>query len=335
MFDKLLRDLKRLEQGVSIPITLPLDDDGYLDRQCSAEDCQKVFKVLFEDWRDKVRDEQVFCSICRFEAPSTEWNTPEQAEHIAAVAQAYVHRTVNQAMREDARRFNRRQKPGFITMSLSVKPSAPPLLLPIDAGDIMRQKFSCEVCGTRYAAIGVAFFCPACGHNSATATFDNTVKHVRQMVSKTSHIRAALTASFDVDTAENSVRHTLEDSLGRLVSAFQRVVEVLFGQLPNAGSFKVKKNVFQRLTEGSTLWKDATGNGYEDLLTARELDELKRLFQKRHLVAHRDGIVDREYIDKSGDASYAVGQRLVIREATVLRLAELVAKLVGELRKLV
>ncbi len=37
MFDKLLRDLKKLQQGVSIPITLPLDDDGYLDRQCSGD----------------------------------------------------------------------------------------------------------------------------------------------------------------------------------------------------------------------------------------------------------------------------------------------------------
>jgi hypothetical protein len=41
------------------------------------------------------------------------------------------------------------------------------------------------------------------------------------------------------------------------------------------------------------------------------------------------------YYNKSGDTTYAVGQRLVIREATVLRLAEVLSKLSSELRKLV
>ena len=38
-----------------------------------------------------------------------------------------------------------------------------------------------------------------------------------------------------------------------------------------------------------------------------------------------------EYIDKSGDTSYTVGQRLVIREASVLKLADLLSKLANGL----
>jgi hypothetical protein len=126
-----------------------------------------------------------------------------------------------------------------------------------------------------------------------------------------------------------------DDSLGRLTGAFQRLAEALFERLPNASSFKRRKNVFQNLSESSVLWRNATGNGYENLLSRTEMSDLERLFQKRHVIEHCNGIVDQDYINKSSDTTYAVGQRLVITEAMVVRLAELVSKLAGELQKLV
>jgi len=100
-----------------------------------------------------------------------------------------------------------------------------------------------------------------------------------------------------------------------------------FHALPNAPSFKVRKNLFQNLTESTVLWRNATGKGYEDFLTPSEMAELSLFFQQRHILAHREGIVDQDYLDKSGDRSYSVGQKLVIRDQAVLRLAEIVEKL--------
>ena len=57
------------------------------------------------------------------------------------------------------------------------------------------------------------------------------------------------------------------------------------------------------------------------------MDELQLFFQQRHLLAHREGIVDQDYITKSGDRSYAIGQKLVIKNQAINRLAELVEKL--------
>ncbi len=68
------------------------------------------------------------------------------------------------------------------------------------------------------------------------------------------------------------------------------------------------------------------------MLTTDEMNDLVRLFQQRHLIAHRDGVVDAEYITKSGDTNYSVGQRIVIREDAVVRLADLVARLANRLR---
>lgn len=335
MFDKLLRDLKQLEQGMKISVDLPHDDEGYLDRHCSVEACRAEFKVLSEDWKEKIKDEQVFCPICRFEAPATEWNTEDQVEYAKRVAIAHVQKTIHTALAEDAQRFNRDQRPGFIQLSMSVGPAPHSIVVPTDAAKVMRQKFVCEVCGCRYASIGAAFFCPACGHNSAVSMFDQTIETVRRVVSLTTSIRETLATAFDEDLAQNSVRHMLEDSLGRLVSAFQQFSDILFEKLPNVASVKRRKNVFQNLAESSALWKSAIGKGYDDMLSSSELQEMESLFQKRHLIAHRNGLVDQEYIDKSGDKSYTIGQRLVINESAVLRLAELVLKLASELRRFV
>jgi hypothetical protein len=95
MFDKLIREVKKMEQGIRIPIDLPLDDVGYLDRRCPENSCHFEFKVLFEDWRDKVSDDKVFCPLCRHEEPATEWKTDEQAEYIQSVAVAYAQKIIN------------------------------------------------------------------------------------------------------------------------------------------------------------------------------------------------------------------------------------------------
>jgi len=199
--------------------------------------------------------------------------------------------------------------------------------VPPEAANALRQDFTCEACGCRYSSVGAAFFCPGCGHNSARSTFTAAVKTVQASVATTPVIRQALTDAADPDTAADAVRQVLENGLVKLVASFQRFAEAAFLALPNASSFPVRRNLFQNLADSSQRWRDATGKGYEDLVTADEMRELRVCFQQRHLLAHRKGMVDQDYIDRSGDQSYSVGQRLVIKDAAVLRLADLVEKL--------
>ncbi len=87
MFGELERRLEELGRGVRVSIQIPLDEKGYIDRKCPAEECKTEFKVQSDDWQAKVRDEVVFCPICRHQAAGTEWNAeatagfPEQAVH--------------------------------------------------------------------------------------------------------------------------------------------------------------------------------------------------------------------------------------------------------------
>jgi hypothetical protein len=335
MSEEVLGELEQLDM-TTIDIRILLDDDGYFDRRCPAAVCGAEFKILGADWKTKVSDDQVFCPICREEARAKEWQTLEQWRYIREVATGWARHLVGEALREEFETLNRRQpRDGFIRVSLSCEPSAPPVVLPLGAADAMRQKFTCEECGCQYAAIGAAFFCPACGHNSSITSFDQTIDTVQTVVARIPDLRAALITQFDEDTAQNSVRQMLENSLERLVGAFQRHAETLFQKSPGAAGITQPKNVFQRLAHSSQLWRTTTGKGYEDLLLPQEMADLACLFQQRHLIAHRDGIVDQEYIDKSRDTTYAVGQRLVVKEFDILHLAGLIKKLATELRKLV
>jgi len=59
----------------------------------------------------------------------------------------------------------------------------------------------------------------------------------------------------------------------------------------------------------------------------REIADLLRQFQQRRLLSQCEGIVDQDYINKSGDKPYAVGQRLIVQETAVVRAAHLIPKL--------
>jgi uncharacterized Zn finger protein (UPF0148 family) len=337
MFDEVLREIKKLSRGQQVSISMPLDEKRFFDRECPNGECGQRFKVLFEDWRDKVRDEEVFCPFCRHVAISTEWHTPEQVEYIKSAARAEMARLVQGALKRGVERTRPHSFGGGLlkmSMSLSFTPGRIPPVLMAQATEAMRQDFTCESCGCRFASVGASFFCPACGHNSAMSSFETTLVTVEETVRALDVMREALGTSVDTDTSHNAIRQLLEDQFARLVGAFERINEVLFNRIPNTSAIVKKGAVFQRLDDASSLWMQATGKGYDAFMAPVGLQRMKVLFQRRHVISHRQGIVDQTYIDRSGDSSYAVGQRLVVRDAEVLELVSYMRTLVVGLKTL-
>lgn len=128
---------------------------------------------------------------------------------------------------------------------MSYPPGPLPILVPAEASEVMRQRSTCEACGCRYSSIGAAFFCPACGHNSAASTFDAAVETVRKTLDALPEIRRALTEAVDKDTAHDYARHICENGLVKLVSAFRRFAEAMYDAVPNEDKPTPRQNVFQ------------------------------------------------------------------------------------------
>ena len=232
MFDEVLRELRRLEQPQRIPVSMLSDEDGYFDRECPSPECLFQFKIHEEDWRDKVRDEQVFCPFCGHTADSGKWLTREQLAHAAQAAVAYVEGRLGTAMKRDAASWNRRQpRDNFIRITMDVKNGPQPVLVPSAAADAMRLKITCPACACRYAVVGAAFFCTSCGHNSADLMFHQSIASIRNALGALGVIRAAIP---DRDTAETTVRSVTENGLQNCVTAFQRYAEALYARHPSA-----------------------------------------------------------------------------------------------------
>lgn len=215
MFDDIEQALAGLESTIRIPISIPLDDDGNFDRLCPHPRCRHSFKVLFEDWEAKVSNERAYCPLCRHEADSTDFNTPEFDEHVGDVGLAYAMGLFDNAMSHAAQAFNSSQRRNdFISISMSYEPGARPIVMPPEAAAQMRQRFICEKCSCRYASIGAAFFCPACGHNSARSTFDQTIAVVRTTLASIEAVAATIAEKVDNDSAKDFVHETLEGLIG-------------------------------------------------------------------------------------------------------------------------
>lgn len=321
MFDDVLKQLNKLK-SVSIPVES--DEKGYLDKQCPAEDCEFLFKVKAEDWSRIAQADVVWCPMCRHEAPAKHWHSIAQVEHAKEQALALFKGEIHNALVTGAEKFNSRQtRNSFITMSMKVQGGkVHTTVVPAKAAEEMRMEVQCEVCNTRFSVIGNAFFCPACGHDSVTRNYADALKKIQVKRDNLGVIRQALTESTGKDEAEVTCRSLLESCVLDGVVAFQKFCEELYIDYG-----KPPFNAFQRLEQGGELWQKAIGAGYGDWLTPDELKGLKVLYQKRHILAHNDGIVDDQYISKSADNAYKVGQRIVVSERDI-------GELLGYLEKL-
>lgn len=298
---------RRFAEPVSVPVQFQLDDDRYLDRACPAPECRNAFKVQFEDFKTIPYDQVVYCVLCRNADESQEFHTPEQQDYLRDVALGWVTNGLTEASR---------------VARLNFKPNTRHVPLSAMGTDALTQRTTCSECGLRYATLGSSFFCHRCGHHAAIDTFAATMKTVRGSLN--------LDLGGDRDAAADLRRFVLESGLGRAVNAFEAFAAERYEQLAPQGP-AAGKSAFQNLDRSNKLWKPVLGRDYADMLTPAEYEDLGRLIQQRHL-SHRGGMVDQEYIDKSGDRTYRVGQRLEVKPAAVERLIVLVEKLAAELR---
>ena len=331
MFDNLLKQLKELNGRKEIKVKVLIDDNGYYDRQCPT--CHESFKVNFEDWGSIVKDEVVYCPICKASARSVEWNTEEQEEHLKNQAAKYIGEVINKAIDKDVSDFNRKQKPGFITMKLSYKAKSSILSISPTVAEELREYYSCGQCGCRYAYLGTACFCPACGRENVESNCREIIKNTEILIAKYESIKEGLSSQITKEETEKQLVHIVEDRYCRLVSVVQKYTEHLFDNYPNSSSISKRKNVFQNVRESSNKWKELTGTGYEDIMTEQLLGQMNEYFQGRHLLVHRGGIIDSEYLEKVPFSTYKLGQRIRVGKEELKSFVETCKSFIDKIEK--
>lgn len=315
---------------MEINIPLIADEKGYIDRKCVNDKCGFIFKVAEKSLRNMT---EIHCPLCGYHNSNVRnWMTEEQYNQAIEIAKSYAQAyVVNQfnKMFSDLSRKTRSNKYCKITYkpgrTISYNNN------PIFQREKWQLDIKCEKCLTEYSVIGTAYFCPKCGHNNILKNINNSLDTIRNMVGSQNEIYTALEKTVGKDQAKSMCQKLIEDSLGNVVSAFQTFAYELFKEFK--AEVKVRPNDFQIVDVGNQLFNDNFNKKYEDYISNNEINMMNILFNRRHLLEHLGGIVDQKYIDKTSDTSYAIGQRVVIKEKDVIMLLDIVEKLCIGLQK--
>jgi hypothetical protein len=134
-----------------------------------------------------------------------------------------------------------------------------------------------------------------------------------------------IASAAEAELAGRLVENALEDCVSAF-DGFGRELCRVHAKASNDPK-KVEKVSFQNL-EGakqnvSELFKLDLAAG----LTDDEWKMAVRAFQKRHLLSHKMGVVDTEYVRKSGDTQAVVGRKVNIDASEVRALVQIIGKL--------
>lgn len=122
-------------------VTLPLDADSFLRRECP--ECQQEFKVKVTQDEETARPmDKLFCPYCGISATLESWHTKAQAEYIQSrIATEIIDPQLNKIV-EAFRKLERRSGPIQVKVGIKRSPRRKPRMDP-EPNDMRLVKFTC------------------------------------------------------------------------------------------------------------------------------------------------------------------------------------------------
>ena len=287
-----MRNVKRLGDQVSVP--MHSDEDGYFGRECPVEECHGYFKVT--PGTGVQGSPLCHCPYCGHSGDNGTFWTQEQIEY----ARSFVLRQVTDALHKDMKsmEFDHKLQGGFgIGISLKVTRGAPHPIQYYREKEL-ETHVVCESCALRFAIYGVFGWCPDCGSHNSVQILTKNFELARKELSLAETVESDLADHLIGDALENIV--SAFDGFGREIS-LRKGSEIRFQNLPGA-----RRNVQEKF-----------GFDFADSLTGEEWQGVCRVFQKRHLLAHKMGVIDDDYVQKAFDSLAIAGRKVQVTSEEV------------------
>jgi len=211
--------------------------------------------------------------------------------------------------------FEHKPSGGFgIGFSLKVQPGAP---LPLHRyrERALETHVKCEACTLQYSVFGVFAYCPDCRVHNSLHILRQNLSLVRKQIS--------LAASIDDQALRE---HLTEDALENCVSAFDgfarescRIRASRSADAPKAESLS-----FQNLPRVAERLQKLFDVAFDKAIPDQSWKRAHVFFMRRHLIAHKSGVIDAQYLDETGEPRSLLGKRVRVGHDDVLELAGLV-----------
>jgi hypothetical protein len=265
------------------------DEEGYTGRECPK--CEKYFKIEFGTGLEGATD--CHCPYCNHVASHDEFWTKQQIEYAQSVAMNKMTGEFLKGLKKLERKPDRRS---FI--SIGIKVTGKPTRIVRYSEKQLEEKIVCDNCTLNYTIYGSFGFCPDCGiHNSlqiAQANFDLVLRMLD------------LSKNAEEEIKTKMIENCLEDA----VSAFDG-----FGR--EHCRTTIANISFQNIVRARDRLANDHGVDISSGLSASEWSFVAMQFQKRHLLAHTMGVIDQDFIDKTGIPSSMIGKKVQISQEYV------------------
>jgi hypothetical protein len=220
-----------------------------------------------------------------------------------------------------------------LPMKITFKPSSLQAL-PDYVEDAVRRTLECEKCGTAFAVYGSAPFCPNCGERPLLTTTLESVAALRQLLSIEDSLEGAVRDSArDHGVFDQAAR----DVIKQIVTLCEVFMRGQFAErAPDHESIvrTAGRGVFQRLDDTNDLFAAHAGFALSSLVSDADWIALGAVFQQRHVLVHRNGTIDQQFVDRVPNTTQRVGQRLIVgrqdAEHALDTLEELVTNVAGQ-----
>ena len=311
-----MEHLRRL--GNSVSISIPAGENGFTGRECPEPECQGHFKVEFGTGL-KGNNLPCHCPYCGHTAGHDQFWTKEQIEY----AKSLAIRRISRAEQRDLRKleFDHKPKGAFgIGISMQVQPGrAAPIHQYREKQ--LETEIVCANCTLRYSVYGVFAFCPDCGRHNSLQILGKNLDVVGKMLN--------LAAGAEDELAGKLIENALEDCVSAFDGFGRELCRVHAGIAVNPAM--AEKMRFRNLDNARAGCLDLFGIDLFASVAAKEWRAAVTAFQKRHLVAHKLGVVDQDYIAKSGDTRSVVGRKVGIDADEVKVLATIISTLAARM----
>lgn len=278
-----------------LPVFIVSDKEGFFGAKC--QECNTYF-------RTSRFNSNTTCPYCGLQGPFLAFLTENQKKYI----EAYVNKFL---------KLFQSGKSGEIDFDALIEK------LDNNTGFVYsdeRQQtvFQCTKCQNRNDIIGIYGYCSECGYRNNLDIFNEKLAIEMNRVINPKY-----------DKSERQLREKeWQEVMKSSISAFEgfaRDVHKELLKLPlHPNQRKAISNIsFQRILDA----RDALLNIYKyDIfgeITNEDITFINKSFNKRHLFTHNEGLVDEDYIKKTGDMSVKVGQLVRVGSNEVKRLIEL------------
>lgn len=307
-------NFNNLENLKNMRIPIHPDEEGFHGRKCPNPECKGYFKIQFGTGLSG-ENLPFHCPYCGHTGKVSDFETNEQVDYALSLAM----RKISEAIDKDLKQLEFESKPKGpfgIGVSLKVKPGKPAPIRYYQEKKLETETI-CDTCTLRYSIYGVFAFCPDCGvHNS------------RQILEK--NLELAQKELELSNQLEQGLRETLiNDALENVVSAFDGFGRELckIRSKSSNNPDEALKIRFQNLDGAKNKIAQIFGVDICQGLTPDEWNYSITEFQKRHLISHKMGIIDQDYIEKSYDNNAILGRKISITSAEVEKLIQIIEKL--------